>query len=237
MLNLINPNLPIADIFQAFSAHDRVEIKDFLKPQAAEDLKRILLNVSWNLAYSVKRKGQIATSEQLRLDPLLEQRLTNLAWQEDQEFKFSYHNYDVVAALKANEDPNPDLIRLLEYLNAPEFHRLLTHLTGFKGFTRVSAQATWYKPGDFLTVHDDFVTTEHRYCAYVLSLSEDWHESFGGNLHLLEDDKITEKHKIVPSFNTLTLFKTPQQHLVSRVASTATGRRVAITGWLSKPAP
>lgn len=237
MLNLINPNLQVDSIRQKFLANDSVVIESFLRPQAAIDLKNVLLNVNWNLAYSTGRKGKIANASALNLDPSLAQRLTTLAWQEDEEFKFSYHNYDVVAALTANDNPNPDLIHLLESLNTPEFHQLLTRLTGITGFTRVSAQATWYKPGDFLTVHDDFIATEHRYCAYVLSLSENWSESFGGNLHLLKDDKVTKKHKIVPSFNTLTLFKTPQQHLVSRVKQDATGRRVAITGWLSRPTP
>ncbi|MBB3169626.1 2OG-Fe(II) oxygenase [Simiduia aestuariiviva] len=236
MLPFINPELPCAEIASKLAAQDYVVIKDFLAPAVASHLQQLMLQQPWDLAFSQSRKGQILRAADIAKNPQREQQASAQAWAEQESFRFSYHNIDLVKACIEKRPVAPDLIALLEIFNTPAYHALMAQLTGCSDFTRISAQATWYRPGDFLTLHNDFVHEEQRFFAYVLSLSDRWQASYGGLLHLF-DEQGNERAKVVPQFNCLTLFKTPQQHLVSKVIDNTAGARLAITGWLSKPNP
>ena len=232
----INPALPVDDAHRILQQRGSTVIHNFLTPQVAHSLRTTLKAMRWNLAVSEQGKGRIINAESLAQDPAAAQQAIDSAWSERDTFSFSYHNLDLVNAYKQGEQAPTILLQLLEGFNTPEYHALLTAITGESEFTRVSAQATWYKPGDFLTMHNDFVAEELRYCAYVLSLADPWQPDWGGNLHLYSDDETQETRQVVPSFNSLTLFRTPQKHQVSRVAEHAAGSRISITGWLSRPA-
>lgn len=86
-----------------------------------------------------------------------------------------------------------------------------------------------YRPGDFLAPHHD---ESNGGIGFVYQLSSDWKPQHGGHLMFLEPDWVHVDHAIVPTFNTLTLFRIPKgtgaPHMVSQVVA---GRRLAITGW------
>lgn len=108
---------------------------------------------------------------------------------------------------------------------------MLREITGIDDVDFVDAQATGYRPGDFLTAHHDEVPGKNRRAAYVLGLSRNWRTEWGGLL-LFHDDKDDVAAGLLPRFNCLNLFAIPRTHSVSQVASYAGGTRFSITGWL-----
>jgi len=61
------------------------------------------------------------------------------------------------------------LAKLVAFMNAPHFLAFMRELTGMEAIHRTDAQATLYRPGDFLTVHDDKTGGHKRLAAYVLN--------------------------------------------------------------------
>ena len=108
---------------------------------------------------------------------------------------------------------------------------MLRDITGMDDVDFVDAQATGYRPGDFLTAHHDEVPGKNRRAAYVLGLSRDWRTEWGGLL-LFHDGRNDVEAGLLPRFNCLNLFAIPRIHSVSQVASYAGGTRLSVTGWL-----
>ena len=137
----------------------------------------------------------------------------------------------MVAAYKQGRDPGLLLHRVLEVFNSDEYIALMRELTGDARVRRVNAQATRYRPGQFLRWHTDIDSTEGRLYAYVLNLSRDWEADWGGLLQFIDDDG-SVLDTMLPRWNTLSLFAVPAGHAVSLVAPWAGDDRLAITGWL-----
>lgn len=92
-----------------------------------------------------------------------------------------------------------------------------------------------YSEGCFLSPHTDQSNGD---IGFVLQLTKDWKPQWGGNLHLMDDScKVIEKSE-VPTFNSLTLFRLPDQvgkwHYVSHVNPGVKHSRIAYTGWFVK---
>lgn len=96
----------------------------------------------------------------------------------------------------------------------------------------VSAQATRYRPSQWLTRHRDDPKGETRQLAYVLSLTAAWHPDWGGLLQFFEDDG-TPQEAWSPGLGVLSLFDVRTVHSVTYVAPYAQASRLAITGWFS----
>jgi len=97
------------------------------------------------------------------------------------------------------------------------------------------AQVTRYRPGHFLTQHDDEVAGKHRSLAFVLNLTPQWRTDWGGVL-LFHGPEGRVEGGYAPRFNALNLFKVPQAHSVSLVAPFAAQSRLSITGWVRRRA-
>src|SRR5690606_33969599 len=141
----------------------------------------------------------------------------------------------MIEALIQGRDPGHPLHAMTEFLNSPEFRGLGASVIGDPGVTKLDAQATWYRPGDFLTLHDDTGKGE-RLAAYTLGFTKGWRPDWGGQL-LFHDDAGQITRGLTPGFNVLTLFKVPRQHSVAPVASYAGAPRLSITGWLRNDPP
>jgi SM-20-related protein len=125
---------------------------------------------------------------------------------------------------------------LHKFLNSRAFLDFASAVTGDTGVDRVDAAATCYRAGDFLNLHTD-VGDGRRRAAYTLGLTRGWRADWGGQL-LFHDTAGEISRGLLPSFNVLTLFKTPQLHSVAQVATYATQPRLTISGWLLEgPAP
>lgn len=118
-----------------------------------------------------------------------------------------------------------------DFLNSPAFLGFVRHLTGEAGGVFCDAQATRYRPGDFLASHHDELAGANRLFAYVLNFTPVWLTDWGGTLVFTDEDgHVAEGYR--PVFNALNIFRVPTPHAVTQVASYAAAHRLAITGWV-----
>jgi Rps23 Pro-64 3,4-dihydroxylase Tpa1-like proline 4-hydroxylase len=92
----------------------------------------------------------------------------------------------------------------------------------------IEAHASWYGPGCFLTSHNDAEPDGGRERAWVLHMTRDWREEWGGVL------RFGNGETILPRYNVLTLFDVPRDHEVTRVVDDAPAGRYALAGWLRR---
>ena len=231
---LLNPRLDIEALALKFAERGRIRIDNALRPEVAEFLRTTLENdVPWYLAFrdgSGDRK--LSQAEWDALDPAERKRIdaefNELA---RTGFQFSYCSYMMITAYLNGQDPDLPLHRVVELLNRQDWIGPMAGIIGNAAVRRANCQATLYRPGDFLSVHNDFSDTEPRLAAYVINLSRGWRADLGGLLQFLDDDgEVIDT--FVPRFNSISLFKTPALHCVSPAAAHASGSRAAITGWL-----
>ena len=236
---MIDPRLDPAPWRALLQRDGRVQVGDFLQPDMAERLRACLqVEVPWTLA--LRDAGGARTIDHPTYaampPPVLAALLAATAsgargGDSEAGFRFAYDSYMMVAAYKQGRDPGLLLHRVLELFNSTEYVALMQALTGDARVRRVNAQATRYRPGQFLRLHTDIDSTEGRLYAYVLNLSRDWQADWGGLLQFIDDDgRVLDT--MLPRWNTLSLFAVPAGHAVSLVAPWADQDRRAITGWL-----
>jgi Rps23 Pro-64 3,4-dihydroxylase Tpa1-like proline 4-hydroxylase len=146
-------------------------------------------------------------------------------------FQYRYETIRVPDDAAERQLSSSLLTRFAEFMGSAAVIAYLAELTGLTDIDFADAQATSYRPGDFLTGHHDAVEGKNRRAAYVLSLSPVWRTEWGGLLMFHGEDSAAGDY-LVPQFNTLNLFAVPQMHSVSQVASFAAAPRRSITGWL-----
>ncbi|MBX3481292.1 MAG: 2OG-Fe(II) oxygenase [Caulobacter sp.] len=118
-----------------------------------------------------------------------------------------------------------------DLVNGEAFQSFVRTLTGEPRGSFADTMASRYRPGDFLSVHDDLISGKNRLFAYVLNFTPVWRADWGGVLNFLDDDgHVAEGY--APVFNALNLFAIPSAHAVSQVASYAGANRLSVTGWV-----
>lgn len=146
-------------------------------------------------------------------------------------FQYLFNSFPLSDLYERGERRPLYLMRVFEFLNSAEFLDFARELTGECTIAYADAQATRYRPGHFLTQHDDSVAGKRRRVAYVLNFTPRWKPDWGGILQFIDrDGHVAEGY--TPAFNALNLFRVPQAHAVSYVAPYAQGERLSITGWL-----
>jgi Rps23 Pro-64 3,4-dihydroxylase Tpa1-like proline 4-hydroxylase len=232
----INPELDPSALAARFVRRGRVHLPDFLVAPAAEQVYRYLAHgAQWSLVLHDGTCVREATPEQRRHgDEAWEREMAAFAYARAREgFEFLYEHRGVADDPRERAaDPSP-LARFVDFLNSPPFLEFARCLTGQSDIVRADAQATRYRPGDFLTQHDDFDKTgrKHRRAAYVFNLTPRWLADWGGQLQFIGPDGHVDE-AYVPRFNALNVFAVPQPHSVSIVAPFAVGARYSVTGWL-----
>jgi len=231
---VFNPDLDRDAIRAEFQQRGRVRIDNALVPEVAERLRSCLLReVPWGLAYLGRDgKGVTLRQEEMRaMDPAARRELNQwIQTSAKTQYQFAYETYMIVTAYKEGRDPHLPLHRFLEYLNSVPGNRFFSDVSGLDNLIKADAQATRYLPGHFLKTHDDSGSTRAREVAYVIGLSRNWQNEWGGLLHFLDGDDAVED-VLSPEFNTISLFRVPQRHFVSQVAAFAGEPRISITGW------
>lgn len=142
----------------------------------------------------------------------------------------TYPLYDIWHRGRLREEA-PLLCDLFERINSPAFLDPMREVLDRPDIAFADGQLTRYRGGHFLTTHDDGVEGKNRIAAYVLTLSPEWREEWGGVLEFY-DDAGAACGRFVPRGNTLSLFQVPQPHAVSEVRPDIEGERISITGWL-----
>lgn len=148
-------------------------------------------------------------------------------------FAYLYDSYSLYDKWHKGElrDEAPALCDLYEMINSHVFLEPMRKVLDAPEISFADAQLTRYTAGHFLTTHDDGVAGKNRVAAYVLTLSERWGKAWGGLLEFYKPDGSVDT-AFVPRGNTLSMFRVPQPHAVTRVGDKVKAARVSITGWL-----
>ncbi|MFN3521499.1 MAG: 2OG-Fe(II) oxygenase [Phenylobacterium sp.] len=220
-----------------FQRHGRLHLPGVFDPADARAIGEALAGpVPWFRSLTVHGKSYDIGLETLQAMPPERRRELDAAVQATAREGFQYlfdawRLSDEMDAGRRQGGALAPLESLYEFLNGPVFLGFIRALTGEPRVDFCDAQATRYRPGDFLTAHDDDVEGKKRLFAYVLNFTPAWRADWGGLLAFHDaDGHVAEAY--VPRFNALNIFRVPQAHAVTQVASFAGGDRLSVTGWI-----
>lgn len=230
----LNPKLDRTQVRKTLERESCILIRDILQTEVAETLYRSVRDQSdWEHTYMLGNVIQQEKLSQLRNKPPaeLQQRQKSLLEQARRGYQFSYNRYSILDAVLKQFDAGNFMHVFLHYLNSEAFVGFAHDITQDREIAKLEAQACWYAPGQFLKMHqDNNPPNEDRRYAYVFGLTKGWQSDWGGLLQFVDQGKVTRT--ITPGFNTLTIFKVPQDHQVSYVAPYALQPRFTVTGWM-----
>ena len=225
----LNPSLNRALIGNVYRRNGRVHVGSILTPDSANRIFQCLqsevdyvLNVTTPDGVRWLHRDQNSPAQLAQVNRMAEEVARG-------GFAFQYDKYPMSDAGEPHPHPDHYLAAVTQFLQGEPFLQFCREVTGIKEIARADAQATCYRPGHFLTRHDDHV--EGRLVAYVLNFTPVWNSDWGGML-LFTDSHGHVEEGYVPVWNGLNLMKVPQNHAVSLVAPFAGGLRYSITGWL-----
>ena len=234
----LQPGLRSADYSDAYARDGVVQIEGLFPDAAAAALAEVLERATpWSLVHSGAAGEHVLVSPRdvAAMPPAeLRSRLDGVVRQASSGFAYVYLVYPMIDAYLDGRDPGHPLHSLTEFLNAPPFMDFVREVTG-EPVVKVDAQASHYRPGHFLTRHDDRGVGERR-AAYTIGMTRTWRPDWGGQL-MFHDDRGDVRRGYAPRFNVLTLFKVPLWHSVAPVAPYAAAPRLTITGWLRDDPP
>ena len=230
----LHPSVDPAKARRQYSVDGHVQIMPWLTTEAALALHDELnARDDWREAINSGEKVfELDRDNQSRLTPEARARL-DAAINAGALAGFQ-HRYE---SIRVSDDPEARasstslLDQFAVFMSSAEVLNVLKEITGLSDVNFVDAQATGYRPGDFLTSHHDEVAGKNRRAAYVLGLTPQWRAEWGGLL-LFHDESGDIRRGLVPRFNCLNLFAVPQSHSVSQVATYAGATRLSVTGWL-----
>jgi SM-20-related protein len=236
----LSPGIDVAAAADGFARTGRARIAPFLTETSAQTLRDLLEQLTpWGLVWSAGgTKPEVIRAEALphlpgdRAQAIQQQLRAAMA---GGDYAFCYSTYPLVQALLEGWAPGGPHEQLLAELNDPKLINLIRDVTAISELVKADAQATLYRPGHFLARHDDSEPAKSRRVAYVLSIAGDpdgspWRPEWGGMLQFLKESGEPDE-TLLPKFNALSLFRVPQPHHVTSVASFAPSTRFAVTGW------
>lgn len=225
---MLNPDLDINALRNAFARQRMLSIPNFLRPDVAERLKNALVGLSWSIEINDYDKTPPfrtpLAGEPSRLMPgtLLE---------------MLPHGMDMTRlfflrlVVDGEAFCHPDLAVFHQFVNSAQYLDTMGTITGESGLTHMSLDATCYDRGCFLGGHRDDANPQNV-IACVFNLTANWRPDWGGQLMFFEPGA---SPAIFPNaWNTLNLFKVPRFHFISVVSPAATEKRYALSGWLRR---
>ena len=233
---MINNDLLLEPLRARLRAHGRVQIPGFLQEPSALRLHQCLREeVPWETA---QRSDAVLADGQDRSPPpgsaADEMALAATCLRAREGFEFYFDRYRMIDARRDGTDPQLVLHAVVDFLNSPQFLDCARQLTGDPAIRMVSAIGVRYRAGHFLGAHNDLANDENRAFAYVINLSRQWSPDWGGLLHFLDPEQRRVVDTFTPLWNSLSLFRVPQPHVVSLVAPWAGSARYSITGWFRR---
>ena len=220
---------------RAYSERGRVTIEPFLAGEGAEELREHLLGRrDWRLAIQPggSRFVEVEEKDFEAMSPAQREALSRAAApSEPSGFHYLFDQIVAVGNTPDNREPDTPLGRFAAFLSSGTVLDLVRDISGAADIAFAEARATRYRPGHFLTIHDDRHEATHRRVAYTFGLSPVWRAEWGGLL-LFHDRAGHVEQGLVPRMNSLNLFAVPQDHSVSLVAPFAPEPRYSVTGWL-----
>lgn len=224
----LSSHFDVQRLRDAFDEYGRLQIADFLAQESAATFHRYLSeSTEWRL--TANRGEEIhhfnladVSSWDTRKRDLLEQAVTAGG-----RYGFQFR-YEVIRLADGSSGPLADF---RDFMSGDEVLGIMRTITGAPDIAFADAHASRYRPGHFLTTHDDKMETMGRRAAYVMNLSPEWRPDWGGLLQFF-DSRGDVVRAFTPAFNALNIFRVPQPHNVSWVTPLAGAPRYAVTGWL-----
>lgn len=223
---------------QVLAQTGRVHLPDVLQPAAAEALLRESETLDWRLVFQGQQGAYDLKSVDIAaLDASKREQLIALIYaQATNQFQYLFDSFRISDEFDAGRYMSGPMADFYRWMNSASGLQFLREITGDDRVAYVDAQATRYRPGHFLTTHDDGVQGKDRLFAYVLNLTPRWTPDWGGLLMFLgADGHVAEAYS--PAWNALNILKVPQPHAVSVVAPFAASARHSITGWIRASRP
>ena len=228
----LNPALNLQKLSRQYADKGRLQVRDVITQESAEEIHRRLSEVDWWLVYN---EGK--TVHQLR-----PQDLRNLTREQAMQiqvkvnenaakgYQYLYNYFPLLTAYFSPKVPSMPLFPVYEFINSKPFLEFARKLTGLNNILWADGQATLYRATHFLKVHTDQVIAEKRLAAYVFNFTPQWDTDWGGLLQFwTKDGDIEQAYR--PAFNALNVFSIPARHSVSMVTPYCPGLRFSITGW------
>lgn len=229
----LSGDLNLQDLHNSYEQSGRIQIKDAFDTIAVKHLaKNVNEGIPWTLHFNSESGvydlgiAEFASLEAVKLHALLKAIHSNAV----QNFQFLFENFSVSDSYQAKRNLSHYVMHVFEYLNSDAFLNFARTLTGVPEIANVNAQLTNYRPGHFLTCHDDEVEGSNRVAAYVIGLTDNWRADWGGLLHFI-DDESNVTGGFTPRIGALNIFKVPQKHSVSCVSPFAPIGRLSLSGW------
>jgi len=238
----LNPDLDVEALAAAYARDSFVRIENIFPSDVAERLYEVLSRrTPWRFVYADPARGGAVVMTEAELAALGPQRQAALQQailtRARGNVGYAYCAYPMIHALLQGWDPGHPLHQVTEFLQTPAFREFGRRVIGCPRVTKVDAQATLFRPGQFLTRHQDVGERQERRAAYTLSFSRGWQPDWGGLLAFISDDLNVDR-AWTPGFNVLTLFDGLRTHAVTCVSPFAGDGRYSIVGWLrDDPAP
>ena len=225
----LNPLLDHKALAQAFARAGRAHIPDVLTQASAVRLFQALQQETpWTV--TLNKGANFLDFEKIPPDERGKLAVGVFERARAGGFHYIYDNHRISRTGEPYTGSVAYLGRLFAFLNSPNFLAFMREVTGLNDIAWADAQATLYRPGDFLTTHDDRTGGHKRLAAYVLNLTPGWRADWGGILQFF-DERGNVSQGFVPTFNALNIFRVPASHAVSQVALYG-GYRYSVTGWL-----
>jgi Rps23 Pro-64 3,4-dihydroxylase Tpa1-like proline 4-hydroxylase len=229
----LRPGIDTAASAAVFAQHGRVHIPQIFPEAVAARIERALRDETpWNRVFNSGDKHYDLGPDDWRAIPADKRAEIASAVQANGRTRFAYffENFPVADLHAAGRSRDSFLMKVYEFANSPAFLAFARTVVGADDIVLADAQATCYRPGDFLTCHDDHVDGKQRRAAYVFNFTRPWSVDWGGILQFIDaDGHVAEGY--TPAFNALNIVRVPNPHSVSYVNPLAAGERYSITGW------
>lgn len=237
MLQLTLPTLT-PQLRAEFTSDLKINLADIWQPDSAERILQCLQRETpYDNAFFADGRYQSLLDQELRQMPAeqLRQLMAHLHRLAGEGIGFLYGSH--LIGRPQRQMTTPGLLSLVhQQLNSPAMLQFVRDLTGEPDLVYVSAQASRYVPGNFLTRHNDVVEAEGRRFAYVMGFTRQWHPDWGGLLQFFTADG-TPTQCWVPRFNNMALFEVHHPHAVTYVTPFARQVRYSVTGWFRTKGP
>lgn len=232
----LSRGLDPAKLRPAFERFGRLHLPGFLPARDAQAIHAALVGAPYHRSLTAAGKSYDIALETLAAMPAERRAELEAAILEGGKTGFQYQFdawrlSDLMEAGQRTGGALAPLEAVYDLINSDAFLAFVRTLTGDPRCAYADAQATRYGPGDFLTAHDDDVAGKKQLYAMVLNFTPAWRPDWGGLLAFHDaDGHVSEAY--TPTFNALNIFRVPQQHAVTQVASFAGAQRFSITGWI-----
>jgi Rps23 Pro-64 3,4-dihydroxylase Tpa1-like proline 4-hydroxylase len=227
---VLNPALDMDRMVSAFTRDGRVHMPDIL---TADSAARVHLCLEQETDFALLTPDGSDQAQAWRVATFGAQKqaelMTGVYARAGDRFQYLYDAHCLSKDGESYPHPAHYLSAVTSFLNSQPFLDMARRVTGNDTIAFADAQATRYRPGHFLSQHDD-ANVPGRVAAYVLNMTPHWRPDWGGALLFLDSHGHVAQG-YAPAFNALNILSVPQPHLVSFVSPFAGAARYSITGW------